>query len=199
MRFDSLDVAQGQIWQRLTRAAVDRRSAWHTPALATISGDGAPRVRTLVLRGVDRADGMLRLNSDMRSGKVAEIGANRAVCVHFYDKAARLQLIADGDAVVDHGGPAADAAWARATLFARRCYVAPVGPGALADGPTSGLPLSLETREPTVEESAVGRARFCVLLIRLRRLEFLQLAVTGHRRGAFDRTDAGWQGQWLVP
>lgn len=196
----TLDEAEALLWQRLARAAKDRRSPWHTPALATVDASGAPQVRTLVLRAVDRASALLRLHTDRRAGKVHDVAGESRVQLLFYDKAARLQLRLSGVARAEGGGATADAAWAAATLFARRCYLAPTGPGEAAPGPVSGLPAALEQREPTAEESAEGRANFAVLLVDVRRLEFLHLAVTGHRRGYVEHTGPGiWTRGWLVP
>lgn len=199
--FDALATAEARLWQALGRAAKDRRSPWHTPVLATVAADGAPQARVLVLRQVERDARLLRLHSDARTPKVAQIRAEPRVSLLLYDPGARLQLRIAGLARADHDGAVADRAWADANLFARRCYTAPVAPGALADGPTSGLPAELEKREPTAEESLAGRRNFATILLVAHRLEFLHLAVTGHRRGAFDWDEQTkqWIGQWLVP
>ena len=199
--FDALDTAEARLWQALGRAAKDRRSPWHTPMLATVGADGAPQARVLVLREVNRAGRLLRLHSDSRTPKVAQIAADPRVSVLLYDAGARLQLRIAGVARAESDGAVAARAWGDANLFARRCYTAPEAPGALADGPISGLPPELERREPTEAESLQGRANFSVILIEIERMEFLHLAVTGHRRGAFDwhAEHQRWSGYWLVP
>lgn len=196
---EDLGAIESLVWQKLGRATKDRRSPWHTPALATVDRTGAPQVRTLVLRAASREAGLIRLHTDMRAGKVRDVADEPRVQLMFYDKGARLQLRLSGRARVEADGPAADAAWGAATLFARRCYLAPVGPGGHADGPTSGLPAALEAREPSLEESLAGRGNFAVLLVEAERLEFLHLAVTGHRRGFVARQGDGWERGWLVP
>ncbi len=200
-RYGDLKAAEGDIWARLGRAVVDRRSPWHTPVLATVTADGAPALRVLVLRGVARAERRLRLHTDIRSAKVGEIAAEPRVGLLFYDKAAKLQLRVSGTAQVAHDGAEADSAWAATRLFGRRCYTAPVAPGTPAPGPVSGLPAELEHREPTREESETGRPNFAIVLVEVVRLEFLHLAVTGHRRGVltWDPHGRGWEGRWLVP
>ncbi|MGD9409624.1 MAG: pyridoxamine 5'-phosphate oxidase, partial [Thiohalocapsa sp.] len=54
--YNDLDATFDQVWQRLGRGAVDRRSGFHTVQLASVGLDGAPRVRTVVLRGVARGE-----------------------------------------------------------------------------------------------------------------------------------------------
>jgi len=199
--FEALATAEDRLWQALGRASKDRRSPWHTPALATIGLDGQPRARILVLREAVRATRLLRLHSDRRAAKVAELAADPRASLLLYDAGARLQLRIEGLARVEAEGPAASRAWADASLFARRCYTAPVGPGSVAEAPTSGLPPEYESREPTAQESEAGRPNFSVILFEARCLEFLHLAVTGHRRGAFqwDAATASWHGCWMVP
>ena len=51
----------------LERAAADRKSALHTPVLATIGLDGTPRTRMIVLRRMDRESGRLIFHTDLRS------------------------------------------------------------------------------------------------------------------------------------
>ena len=197
--FAALDSAEARLWQALGRAAKDRRSPWHTPMLATLGPDGAPEARVLVLREANREMRLLRLHSDARTPKVQQIAADPRVTVLLYDPGERLQLRVSGVARAESDGPVAGRAWADANLFARRCYTAPVAPGTVAAAATSGLPPALESREPTAHESEAGRANFSVILIEALRLEFLHLAVTGHRRGAFVWNGDRWRGEWLVP
>lgn len=197
--FADLDSALEALWQRLGRAARDRRSPWHTPVVATVGRDGRPRARVMVLRGVDRAGAELRLHTDIRVPKVAEVAAGPRVSLLFYDAPGKLQLRLEGEARIERDGPAADAAWAASRPFSRRCYLAPVAPGTVSAGPTSGLPPELEGVEPSLEASEAGRQHFALLLVRAGALEFLWLAFGGHRRGRFERAGEGWQGSWLIP
>jgi pyridoxine/pyridoxamine 5'-phosphate oxidase len=197
--FSALATAGDALWQRLGRATKDRRSAWHTPVVATVSPEGLPSARVMVLRGADRATATLRLHTDVRAAKVAHLRRNPGVAILFYDAGAKLQLRVEGEGRIEADGPAADAAWAATRLLGRRCYTAPVAPGAPADGPVSGLPAHLEAREPTLDESETGRPNFSALVVRIRALEFLYLAMTGHIRGRFEASDEGWDGHFLIP
>ena len=62
-------------WRTLVRAVADSRHAWRWPALATIGADGAPDVRTVVLRNASEALRRLELHTDARSAKVAQVAA----------------------------------------------------------------------------------------------------------------------------
>lgn len=196
--FADHDEALAQLWERLSAGARDRRSAWHTPVVASSVGDEA-RARVVVLRGADAAARRLRFHTDARAAKADELRARPRVELLFYDPAANLQLRARGDARVETHGAEPDSAWAATRMFGRRCYLAPQPPGAQVAEPHSGLPAELEAREPTPAESEAGRSNFAVVLVTLDRLEWLHLAHGGHRRGVLAWTGSEWQGQWLLP
>jgi hypothetical protein len=189
-----LDAALAEIWRRLARGAADRRSGFHTVQLATLGLDGAPRVRTVVLRGVEQAAGRLRVHTDRRSTKWAEIAAEPRVELHAYDARAKLQVRIRGRVAPQGEGPLADAAWAASAPGSRACYRAAQAPGSTLDDPAEGDPA------PRTEAGPLeGRDRFAVLLLEAARVEWLWLAAGGHRRAAHERAEAGWTGRWLAP
>lgn len=193
--FDQLDEVLADLSARLTRAARDRRSPMHTPAVVT----GDVDARIMVLRAFDRAAFSLRFHTDTRAPKVAALGADPRAAVLFYDKGAKVQIRARGTAKVLADAPITEEAWAAGTNFARRCYLGE-GPGTPADAPTSGLPSEFEGVEPNDEQLLAARPNFAVLMIELASLDWLWLAHTGHVRAGFERAaDGSWEGRWLSP
>ena len=203
----SLDLADDRaavlsdVGQRLGRAAKDRRAAMHTPVVATIAQDGSPSQRVMVLRAFDRTTATMRFHTDSRAAKADHIGAGSPVSILGYDAGAKRQFRLSGVARMETDTPAADKAWAEATLFAKRCYLADPAPGTVSDAPVSGLAADIEGRVPEDEqEVAPGRPNFALLMAQIDTIEFLHLAHTGHRRALFRRSpDGEWRGQWLVP
>ena len=59
-------------WASVGRGVQDRRSAFHTPVLATQSPDG-PQARVLVLRAADAQARILTFHTDTRSAKLSEL------------------------------------------------------------------------------------------------------------------------------
>lgn len=198
---DDLDAVLADVWQRLGRAAKDRRAAMHTPVVATVTQAGLPSQRVMVLRSFDRATATLRFHTDSRAAKAGQVGSGSPVSILGYDAGAKRQFRLSGTARIETDTPAADRAWAESTLFARRCYLADPAPGTISDLPVSGLAADIEGRKPEDdEEVAPGRANFALLMAEIDTIEFLHLAHTGHRRAVFVRSADGlWQGQWLVP
>jgi len=192
--FDTLEEIRADCANRLIRAARDRKSPMHTPVIVTADVDA----RVMVLRAFDAASWTLRLHTDARAPKARALAADPRVAAVLYDKGAKIQIRLRGTGRIEAQGPAADAAWAASTNFARRCYLGE-GPGAAAQGPTSGLPPEFEGVEPDEAQLVPARANFAVLLIAITHLDWLYLAHTGHVRAQFTREEAGWAGRWVAP
>lgn len=193
--FDKLEDVQRDVTDRLIRAARDRKSAMHTPALVTSDIDA----RTMVLREFDAKNWALRFHTDTRAPKVPPIEQDPRVAVLFYDKGAKIQLRTRGSARILRDAPITDTAWNNGSNFARRCYLGDQ-PGVPSDAPTSGLPPELEGIEPDADQLAPARVNFAVLLVELAEIDWLYLAHTGHVRARFVRDAHGeWQGRWVSP
>lgn len=184
--FDRLDDVLPWAWGRLAAALADREAAWRTPVLATVSDAGLPRARTVVLRGLDRAQGRLLFYTDRRAGKAADIAARPGVSLLFWDPGTRVQLRAEGHAHLAFTGAEADSAWASLPPMAHALYATALPPGAPFQGGTPA-------------PGADARANFACLSVVLERLELLWLAPDAHRRCVFESAAGGWNGRWLVP
>ncbi len=193
--YDDLEATRTEALRLLASGVEDRRSPFHTPTIATIGRHALqPRLRTVVLRAFDAVRPSLRFHTDRRSPKADEIQANPQVALHVYDPARKVQVRIEGWARLHADDAVADAAWASSRLMSRQCYGAEPGPGsAIAAGGAFTLP------EPTEEATAIGREQFCAVTVEIGSLEWLYLAVRGHRRAHFDWTSDGWSGRWLAP
>jgi pyridoxamine 5'-phosphate oxidase len=194
--YDSLDGAFDEAWRRLGRAVVDRRSAMRTVQLASVGLDGGARVRTVVLRGADREMRRLRVHTDRRSPKVAEIERDPRVELCAYDPGAKIQIRARGAMTLHRGDAMALDAWAATQPFSRVCYRAAHGPGAPLTDPAEGDPDDA-AKDPA--DADAGFETFTVLALTVDRLDWLYLAARGHRRAVFDWEDGAWRGRWAAP
>ncbi|WP_295880554.1 pyridoxamine 5'-phosphate oxidase family protein [uncultured Thiohalocapsa sp.] len=191
--YNDLDATCDQVWQRLGRGAADRRSGFHTVQLASIGLDGTPRVRTVVLRGVDRAARQLRVHTDRRSPKFAELAERPPVEVCAYDPRSKIQIRVRGRADLATA-EAADAPWAATQPGSRACYRAPAAPGAPVDDPRL-----LDPAPAPPADAEAGREHFSVVLVTLAHIDWLYLAARGHRRACFEWHEGRWRGAWLAP
>lgn len=191
--YDDLDASFAEAWRLLAEGAALGRSGFHLPALATLGADGAPRLRTVVLRVADPETGTLRFHCDRRSDKAAEIAANPACALMAYDAAAKIQIRAEGRATLHTDDAVAEAAWAGSRAMSRVCYGAEPAPGtALPAGDAYTLP-------DETAATAIGRPHFAAVLVRAARLDFLYLDRRGHRRAVWRRDAEPWAGGWVAP
>ena len=109
-------------WQMVGRGVQDRRSAFHTPVLATHSTDG-PEARVLVLRAADVAARTLTFHTDTRSAKLPELALDNRVAVTFYDAARKVQLRLNGVVSVHTNDALSRQRWAAARPSSLRCYL----------------------------------------------------------------------------
>jgi hypothetical protein len=187
-----------QAWALLTEGAGNRRHTMHTPVVAGVTADGRPDQRVMVLREASADEALLRFHTDARAPKVAQL-QGRPVHILAYDPAAAIQLRIEGMARVETDGPRVDAIWAEASCFARRCYLAQAAPGTAQDEPASGLPATVEGRQPEEPELIPARPNFAILLVDVSAIDWLHLANSGHRRCRFERSDTGWSAGWIQP
>lgn len=96
----TLDDVLADVFRRLSRGVADRRSAFRSPALATVGPDGRPQVRTVVLRGFDAAARLATVHSDLRAAKIEALRADPAAALHVWDDGAQVQVRIDGTAAI---------------------------------------------------------------------------------------------------
>ena len=170
-------------WQRLTRGVADRRAAARHPVFATVSPEGAPEARTVVLRGARRADGTVEVHTDGGSDKVMSLRANPLAQLMIWDEKAKLQIRLSTSVDISHGNAVVDR-WQNVPDGSRIAYGASPKPGTPIPSAASYTKLaSLDW--------------FTVLTCRIESIELMQL-VDPHRRAVF-KASAGWAGEWRVP
>jgi pyridoxamine 5'-phosphate oxidase len=199
--YDDLDLSFAEARALTEQGASQRKSPAHCPVVATLDAQGRPSQRVMILREADWDKHRLRFHADSRSDKIAELAMHSDASVLFYDPEAKIQLRLSGQARIETESDLAEHGWNSSTLFARRCYLAKVGPGDVSAAPTSGLSPEMEGVQPSEAQVAEGRGNFAILLFDFDQVEWLYLANSGHRRARWNRdTHSGlWTGNWLVP
>jgi hypothetical protein len=191
--YDDLDATLAQSWQLWSRGVADRRSPFHAPTVASIGLDGRPRARVVILRGCEPSAAALRFHTDRRSSKFEELSADPRIALTGYDAGAKIQIRAEGRAMLHIEDAVADAAWEGSRAFSRVCYGVTPGPGVeIAEGGDFDLPTA-------DAEIAAGRANFCAVRVALESFEWLYLAHDGHRRARFSLRGGATESVWLTP
>ena len=107
-----LDSLFAHAWQRLTRGVHDRHAPARHPTLATVSPEGWPQARTVVLRGADKARSCIEIHTHLHSPKIDDLRAEPRAAVHVWDNGSRLQMRLQAQVEII-SGPEAAQAWAR--------------------------------------------------------------------------------------
>ena len=172
-----------QVWARLVRGVRDRRAPARHPTLATVTPDGKPQARTVVLRAADKGTGTLDIHTHLLSSKVAALRATPFAALHVWDAAAHLQMRLESTVTILIGADVA-ATWAGLPDASRQSY------GSL---PAPGQPIA----QALDYAKRADPASFAVLRLTVQTIDALHLGPL-HRRARFDRS-VGWTGTWLAP
>ena len=187
-RIETLDDLEAAVWRELSRAALDKHHEWRTPVLATVEHADPPLAdaRTVVIREVDAEARLLRIFSDARAAKLAQLAAHAQGTLVLWSKRLgwQLRLRVQLEGLTD--GLAVSSRWARLKLSpAAQDYLSPLAPGQPVDASQAS-----EDGAPAAE-----RGHFAVIEAVVQSLDWLELHPEGHRRARFDAEGA----RWLVP
>jgi len=172
-----------ELWARLTRGVHDRHAPARHPTLATVSPEGRPQARTVVLRAADKAAGTLDIHTDLRSAKVGDLRATPFAAIHVWDASAHLQLRLEAHVTL-LTGPDVAAIWASVPAGSQLSY---------GSTPAPGEPIA----QALDYKKAADPASFVILRLAVATVDALHLG-PHHRRARFDRGD-DWAGMWLAP
>ena len=178
-----LSLLYAEVWTRLTRGVHDRHAPARHSTLATVTPDGRPQARTVVLRAADKLAATLDIHTNIQSAKVQELRATPFAALHVWDASAHLQLRLEARVTILTGQDVA-AIWAGVPAASRLSY---------GSSPAPGQPIAQAlaySKEP-------DPSCFAVLRLTVSTTDALHLG-PNHRRARFDRTD-GWAGEWLAP
>jgi pyridoxamine 5'-phosphate oxidase len=187
-----------KIWKHLDLGVLERKHPFHQPVFATESnGEANPRI--IVLRRFWRKPRGLAFHTHFGSPKIAEIKQNPKVSWLFYHSQERFQLRIKGIAKIHTNDELAEEQWLATNFFSRRCYIGEASTK-ISPKATSGLPEFIIDREPTAEESEIGRNNFCVISTTIDSIDCVELDVKGHRRSLFTWKENGeLETFWLTP
>ncbi len=176
--------------EALQHALHDREADLRNVQLATMSPAGRPGVRTVVLRGLERAPPFAELHTDLRAAKVRDIGHSKAVTILAWSLADQLQVRLEGDAAVHHGDDLALARWNALSPGARKPYGLRADPGVSLSDPGEQAHL------PPAEQFA----QFGVVRVALSSFDVLRLGAGGSQTRAAGRfTSDGLVAEWIGP
>ncbi len=156
-------------------AIVSAKHPFHVATVSTVTANGIPRSRSVVLRHFCSKAHEIAFHTDLRSPKLKDLQNCRTLCLHWYDPSSRVQIRLIASATVHHQDPRAEHAWNASRTTSRACYETPNSPGTLMNHfpPAPAIP---ETNDRG------GYAHFVVVSCHFEELDVLALHASGHQR-----------------
>ena len=194
---ESLTETYDRLWSCLESGVGAQRSPFTMLQAATLGLDGAPKLRTIVLRQVSRADRLLSFHTDARSEKVAELRRDARIAIVANDLDSLVQIRAEGVASICDDEAQRRAVWQSSRPHTLLLYRAPLRPGTSIESPEEAhVAAGATTGTAAIDD---GYRNFCLLHVTVTRVDWLELARSGHRRAVFDVNDDGYEGRWVAP
>lgn len=189
---ESLAQTYDRLWSCLESGVNVQRSPFTMLQAATLGLDGAPKVRTIVLRQVNRVGRVLSFHTDARSAKVAELRRDPRLSIVANDLDALVQIRAEGVVSICDDEAQRRAIWEASRPHTLLLYRAPLPPGTPVVSPEAA---HLDSTAPTAD----GYENFCLIHMTVTRIDWLELARAGHRRAVFDLNERGYEARWIAP
>ena len=191
--YNNIDLILDEIWSLLQRGVADRNEDFRLPVVIVSSTDSAEG-RVVVLRGAFKDKNILRFHTDFRSSKIKSLKENKKIYFVFYNKKRKIQVRAEGVAIVHKDNEITKEAWTKTQMMSRKCYLSPQAPGDFINDSASDLSKDMGNEIPTYEQSEMGYKNFCVIESKIKSFEWLYLASQGHRRAKFmlDENKSTW-------
>ena len=198
--YNDLSGVLDRSWLLLEQSIEDLTSPVRTPVLISVSADGLAQGRTVVLRAFNRQQRQLKIYTDVRSEKVAQLRTQPVCTLVAYQPNPMIQLRLKTNAVVNHNNEITRESWAVMPGPNRCNYLTDPNPGSISVKATDGRPVINAESVPTNDENVIAYSHFSVIVFAINELEWLYLPRRGHRRAQFiwDRVDS-LQSNWLIP
>ena len=194
--YNNIDLILDEIWSLLQRGVADRNEDFRLPVVIVSATDSAEG-RIVVLRGAFKDKNILRFHTDFRSSKIKSLKENKKIYFVFYNKKRKIQVRAEGVAIVHKDNEITKEAWTKTQMMSRKCYLSSQAPGDFINDSASDLSKDMGNEIPTYEQSEIGYKNFCVIESKIKSFEWLYLASQGHRRAKFMLDEN--KSTWLVP
>ena len=176
-----------RVWAALSNGVRPGRTPFTVLQLATSGLDGAPKIRSVILRSVDAEQAALSFFTDRRSAKVEEMRREPRVSLLGYDADAGFQMRLEGAAAIVAEGPEKAAAWAACRSHTRALFRHPSPSGSPISAPAEAAP------------AGDGENHFALVVVSVVRVDWLDISSPLHRRAVLRRDGCDWRGGWVAP
>ncbi len=180
-----------RVWAALRAGAQPGRTPFTVLQLAAAGLDGAPKVRSVIIRSADAERGAVSFFTDLRSAKVQEMRHEPRVSLIGYDAEAGFQVRLEGRATIDAEGPEKALAWAACRSHTRALFRHPL---------PSGTPIAAPAEDASGDDGdSDGEGHFALVVVSVIRIDWLDISGALHLRAVSQRDGCGWRGGWVTP
>ena len=181
--FETKEDTLAKVWETLRTGVADATHPARRPTFATVSDDGWPEARTVVLRTADAETADVTVHTDLYSDKIKSLRSASRAALLIWDMAQDLQIRLQTEVTIQSGPKTRDL-WDKIPDHAQQSYGVTPPPGT----PINDALDYIKDPDP---------ATFAVLLCQVTHIDAVHLG-KNHRRCSFSRV-GHWQGQWLSP
>ena len=146
--------------------------------------------RTVILRKVDRKKRCLFFYTDIRSKKVSDIKNNKNITLHIYNERNKLQVQLFGKAFLENKTVKTKIIWKNLNIHSKKNYCAKITPGKMINSYNNSNNFS---------NNDFGYKNFCLLKIKIIKIECLQLLKDKNIRASFVYEKENVKKKWLMP
>ncbi len=174
----------------LERSVQDRKGELRNIQLATVSPEGRPGVRTVVLRDFQRAPAGAEMHSDARADKARDIAHAEAVTFVAWSGEDHLQLCFKGSARLHRDDDVSRDRWDKLSTKGRDTFGLRAEPGTPIADPED------QSHMPPEEQYL----QFTVILVSLTSVDVLRLGPDGDQTRAHGLfTSSSIEAEWIGP
>lgn len=177
-----LSVINRECWRLLEEGVSSYKNPFHFGVFTTVE-DQFPSARTVIIRGVEIENKIIRFNTDLRSPKFQQLKKNPNISWLFYDEKLRMQMRCKAVATLHTDDVIAEQGWQEARLNCKITYTASQAPGSLLEAPFLLDLNQLNIPDPVLE---FARNNFSIVQTKILSLDWAFLHYKGNRRAFFD-------------
>lgn len=196
-RVEALIDLNHNAWRQLEEAPNQKDHPFKTCTVATITPDGLPDTRMVVLRLASKTDQKLWFHTDLRAQKVTHLHNQPEIVVLFWDDETQVQLRCRARTTIHTDDALANEHWTKLWEGSRKMYLSEHEPGSVQPKPYPGFPPEIGERLPTKEETEAGRPNFAVVECTVYEIDYLRLSRAGQIRARFQYETRDFD--WLAP
>lgn len=185
------------IWNELEASVSEGGHPFRLPVVATVTPDGGPAARIVVLRRVESDTGVLEFHTDSRSAKIEDLRHGDELTWVVWEPSRQVQVRLQSKASIHLADSVVDSRWSVCPIQNQRNYLRRLSPGSLLSDPQELSLLATDAEERQTRGSE--RSHFAVVRATVDHIDFYEINEALQRRAWFVRSVAGWSMSWRLP